>query len=681
MPVLKGTRLQGSTFGYKSDPLFSYTTLLLPGVGTNGANNNVFVDASTNNFAITRNGNATQGTFSPFSQTGWSNYFDGNTDYLTVPANSGFDYGTSDFTIEGWFYFNSVSSSSIIAGTWAVSPNRGWFLYFDATLGITFTFSTTGSNAIDVSSSYTPSANTWNHIAVSRTGVNLYFFVNGVQRGSTYNISTSSIYANSQTLYIGNRGSQLDAFYYTGYISNFRIVKGTAVYTSAFNPPTAPLTAISGTSLLTCQSNRFRDASTNNLTITKNGDTSVVAFSPFAPTAEYTPSIHGGSGYFDGTGDYLVTSTNAAFAMSSGDFTVEAWVNVSSTTGYRYIFDFRDGSGAATNIYAYLNSGTMNLNVGVGTTDDSASGSITLGAWAHVALVRSGSTITVYINGVSTNSFSSSQNFSTSTAVTIGRRYTIEQYFIGYISNFRVVKGTAVYTANFTPPTSPVVTISNTSLLLNFTNAGVYDATGKNNLETVGDTKISTAQSKFGLASMAFDGTGDYLLSSTALSELIFLHNGTPWTIEGWFYTGSTSQQVILSTDGTSLSIGIYIAINDTTTRDIVAYIFRGVSGSWVGSVSPTNSWSLNTWTHFAVIQDSSKNLTIYINGVQVSTASGSSFSFSSANPSYPLAIGRAQQPTPGGYFNGYIQDLRVTKGIARYTANFTPQASYLPIR
>ena len=54
-----------------SDPYFEYTTLLLPGNGTNGAQNNTFLDSSANNFTITRNGNTTQGTFSPFSQTGW----------------------------------------------------------------------------------------------------------------------------------------------------------------------------------------------------------------------------------------------------------------------------------------------------------------------------------------------------------------------------------------------------------------------------------------------------------------------------------------------------------------------------------------------------------------------------------------------------------------------------------
>ena len=67
------------------DPYFQYNSILLPGQGTNGAQNNTFLDSSTNNFTITRNGNTTQGTFTPFSQAAgyWGNYFDGTGDYFT----------------------------------------------------------------------------------------------------------------------------------------------------------------------------------------------------------------------------------------------------------------------------------------------------------------------------------------------------------------------------------------------------------------------------------------------------------------------------------------------------------------------------------------------------------------------------------------------------------------------
>ena len=108
---IQGVRLQGTKLipsgaaAVESDTYFNLVTLLLPGNGTNGAQNNTFVDSSTNNFTVTRAGNTTQGTFSPFSQTGWSNYFDGSGDRLQVADNDVLDGFTGDFTIEFWVYF------------------------------------------------------------------------------------------------------------------------------------------------------------------------------------------------------------------------------------------------------------------------------------------------------------------------------------------------------------------------------------------------------------------------------------------------------------------------------------------------------------------------------------------------------------------------------------------------
>jgi hypothetical protein len=100
MNMLLGAR---TAIAVAVDEFFNRVTLLLPGDGTNGAQNNTFLDSSTNNFTITRNGNTTQGTFSPFSQTGWSNYFDGSGDYLSMPTASS-PIANEDFTIECWYY-------------------------------------------------------------------------------------------------------------------------------------------------------------------------------------------------------------------------------------------------------------------------------------------------------------------------------------------------------------------------------------------------------------------------------------------------------------------------------------------------------------------------------------------------------------------------------------------------
>ena len=105
-------------------------------------------------------------------------------------------------------------------------------------------------------------------------------WLNGVNVGtatSSYNLTSAT-----QPLFIGRNGDSTDGSQdWLGYISNFRIVKGTALYTSNFTPPTAPLTAISGTQVLTCKSSTIIDKSTNNFTITKNGDVIVREIHPF----------------------------------------------------------------------------------------------------------------------------------------------------------------------------------------------------------------------------------------------------------------------------------------------------------------------------------------------------------------------------------------------------------------
>jgi hypothetical protein len=257
------------------DQYFEYVTLLLPGNGTNGAQNNTFLDGSTNNFTITRNGNTTQGTFSPFSQTGWGNYFNGSNAYIYAAANAAFQFGTGDFTIEMWLNFSANSGSYK-----CIFSNRGT----DATsvfLGINPSGKLVYYRGGDlITDANVLATNTWVHVALVRNGSTITMYKDGTSVGSV--TDTTNLTGNN--CYIAQE-STLSSPYYPGYISNFRIVKGTAVYTGSFTPSTTPLTAISGTSILTCQSNRFRDASSNSFTVTAGGSPTVVAFSPFNPTA------------------------------------------------------------------------------------------------------------------------------------------------------------------------------------------------------------------------------------------------------------------------------------------------------------------------------------------------------------------------------------------------------------
>jgi hypothetical protein len=93
------------------------------------------------------------------------------------------------------------------------------------------------------------------------------------------------------------------------------------------------LTALANTSLLTCQSNRFIDNSANNYTLSKAGDTTIQKFSPFLPTANASPTVSGGSAYFDGTGDYLTITSPTLWTIPTGTtpLTVEVWVYPTAT--------------------------------------------------------------------------------------------------------------------------------------------------------------------------------------------------------------------------------------------------------------------------------------------------------------------------------------------------------------
>ena len=218
-----------------------------------------------------------------------------------------------------------------------------------------------------------------------------------------------------------------------------------------------------------------------------------------------------------------------------------------------------------------------------------------------------------------------------------------------------------------------------TSLLMHFngTNGSTtMTDNSKNNYSftATNGAAISTAQNKFGGSSMFFDGTNDYVINNNANSTWAFLHNNTTFTLELWFYTSVTTTQTLISTNAASATIGIDLSLSNINSRDISLSIYRGVGGSYLSATSLGSVWSTNTWNHLAVVLDKSvSTLKIYLNGTQVATTSTSAFSFSSSDPSYALAIGRYQFSSPAGYYNGYIDELRITNGIARYTSNFTP--------
>jgi hypothetical protein len=651
-----------------SDPYFMYNSLLLPGTGTNGAQNNTFLDGSTNNFTITRAGNTTQGTFSPYGPN-WSNYFDGVQDGLITPVTAG-NLVNTDFTWEAWVNFSSLASASCIIASTTDTVSRT-LLYYDVTNGLRYAVARSSVDQISIQQGSTTgwTVGTWYHVAVVRNGNTYTLYRNGVSIATgTSSYSQSEL---NQGLTVGYSNTPSSELSLTGYVSNVRVVNGTAVYTSAFTPSTTPLTAISGTRLLTCQSNRLLDNSTNAFVITKYGNVSVQRFSPFSPGSAYSTSVIGGSGYFDGAGDGLTVANNAAFSFGTGTFTIECWFNSSVTSTAAVIFS-QHGSGInqgpwivyrnGSNIQFYATSNGSTWNI----ANALAIGTITTNAWYHVAVTRSGSNFYTFLNGVAGATTTSGLTFFAGTGpVAVGGNIDAAgDYFTGYISDARLIKGTALYTSAFTPPTAPLTSVANTSLLLNFTNAGIIDNTMISNLETVGNAQISTAQTKFGGGSMYFDGTGDYLTIPSNVN--LELGSGN-FTLEAWIYLNAYTNSGAVISKGVN---GAYLIFMGASNE--LAFYASTTGSSWtISNLAIASSPSLNNWHHVAVTREGSTVRTFF-NGTGIATQSISGSLVS--QPNVPVIIGYYANS-----MNGYIDDLRITKGIARYTTTFTPPTSAFP--
>jgi hypothetical protein len=647
-----------------TDPYFEYTTLLLPGNGTNGAQNNTFLDSSTNNFTITRNGNTTQGTFSPFSQTGWGNYFDGSGDYLSVASNAAFQLGTGDFSIEAWIYPTTTPGGQypVVIRLESGGYNSNgltlfWRRYNVNPNGV----SVDCGGAVSLAGTSTVALNTWTHVAVTRTGTTFALFVNGTREATT---TSSNNFSVNDSVYIGDGTSDTE---FPGYISNVRIVKGSNVYGvgATLTVPTEPLTAISGTSLLTCQSNRFIDNSTNNFTITKNGDTRVVAFSPFNPTASWSAATNGGSGYFDGSGDYL--NASSSLFNPAGAFTAELWFYpTDNTTQYQgLISTWPEGAVPGVGIQFWKSGATFSVVIGNASTGGTTVASFTwatyLNQWNHLALVRNSSnSCAVFLNGNRLAAPVTKSGAPGQTSLTLGRIYNnvANYYFTGYMSDVRFVSGNNEYdpaSSTITVPTAPLTAVPNTALLLNFTNAGIYDATSKNDLETLGAASISTAQSKWGGSSMVFNGSTSALKGPS--TDLVAFGTGD-FTVEAWAYRTATSDGFVFDTRNN----GVGLRPNTSNQLEILV--------TFAGPLTAGGTWPANQWVHIAATRTGG-NIKLWLDGVNVATAANST-NMTGNTPFVGSANG-------SNYFPGYIQDLRVTKGYARYTSNFTPPTAAFP--
>ena len=208
-------------------------------------------------------------THSSLEPTG-SVLFDGTTDSITIPSHNALAFGTADWTVEGWFYFTSLSGQQTIVGD-TYGATAGWYLYKQSNnrLGVYYT-------SLLVDGVTEVEANRWYHLAfVRRSGITS-IYIDGVSDKSATDTTNATI----TQYYIADTADQSSGEFF-GYISNLRITR-TAVYKENFTVPKSELKNIPGTILLCCQSSSSTTESAVSVagTLTANGDPTATSFTP-----------------------------------------------------------------------------------------------------------------------------------------------------------------------------------------------------------------------------------------------------------------------------------------------------------------------------------------------------------------------------------------------------------------
>jgi hypothetical protein len=422
-------------------------------------------------------------------------------------------------------------------------------------------------------------------------------------------------------------------------------------------------------------------------------------------TAEITniQSKFGGTSFrFPASGDCIRIWPYEEFDFE-GDFTVEGWFWLPTDTNWQVLW----ASGYGGNdLYQNWNGGL----IGYVNYEDyriRSNSGLTTEAWNHIAVVRSGTTVTQYHNGTSVGTTTVTLNLDV-TEWTIGGPHTGSgdgnQRFRGYIDEFRM-SNVARYTSNFTAPSAAFTWDSDTVLLLNADSFNTSKAASDNNNSrqainlsepTTSTVTLSSTQKKFGNSSLYFPGTtansfvgSIYRNNKTFLPvELIKWWNDPGWTLEYWFYTTDMDS---LTPSSTTVGGGLvrqgwnnadpggqwwgFGPKRDGEVR------FTAFAGPHRNFVTTGAGITVNTWHHVAFVFNyntsvSNSTVTIYVNGVnKFSQTVGSDGPYIAGDDSTNDIIGFAMGTNgtvSGDNFQGYIDELRVSK-VARYTANFTP--------
>ena len=569
------------------------------------------------------------------NNAGNSVYLDGSSDWLSIPSSSDFAFGTGDFTWEAWFYLNDDGSYLINFGD---NGNLDYYTYGGITRRLRY-YNSTASHHED--SSTVLSLNTWYHIAVSRSSGTTKVFLNGTEKLSF----TDNHNYGAQTLYLG--ATSVGGSLLTGNISNLRIVKGQALYTSNFTPSTEALTTTSqgatasNVKLLCCNKTTVTGSTVTPGTITKHGDPLSQGFGPFTGS--------------DGKGGL-------------------AWMKSRSTGNVNVLFDterganqrLRSDSDLAQNTADLLQPSFTNSGFTVGSGNEVNGSNNEYASWTFreqkgffdiVTYTGTGNTI----NGDGHLDLNHSLNCIPG-CMMVKRTDSNASYADWYVYHrglgatskavfLNTTDAAASHSSywNGTAPTSSQFTVGEFLNVNGATYVAYLFAGGKSSNNNA----------------VNFDGTDDRL---TFADSSDFNFGTGDFTVEGWFakpHAASTGFfQISDTTGGLKASTSDSLALRyNASGSGKIQLIYNDTS------VQANYSYTPDKFTHFAVCRLGTvgSSLTkVFIDGVElISQSDTKDYNFGN------LCIGGYYVDT--SLMDGKIANFRVVKGQALYTSDFTP--------
>lgn len=641
--------------------------------------------------------------------------FDGSNDYVNAGNNSSLTPGTSSWTAEAWIKTSQTGTRGEIMG-FARADGGGdvWHLSKDTSNHAWFRYSSDAqSNLRSAAGTTTITDGNWHYIVGVRDGATVRIYVDGRQEntgtGDTGDISDASGYTS-----IGRIGAY-DGLYFNGTIDSTRIYSRALTAAEILSnyqagnvelqtrvgadtspddgsweawKPTTGETAIDAldnnpapnyhtTTLLhgdgTDASTAFPDNALFPKTFTVAGNAQV-------DTAQ--SKFGGASVLFDGTGDYIDTPDHDDLTFGNADFTVDFWLKLAATgTNYNLAGQVDSSKTSAGSAFRLLITGDSIYSIIYGGSTEYQSNGISLADtnWHHVALIRSGNSLYVALDGTLSSPLSVTgvtvNNVTAKLGVGRAGEY-VTSSLNGWIDEFRISKGIARWTSNFTPPTvaydsltqistatDTVIKIEGTGSMKTIIGAPKVDANTVAlwHMEETGGTgayiKDSTANANNGTPTgttvvngfsgkaRSFNGTtGDYINPNLGVN----LANN--YTVSAWVYLtsntgnpGLISQTTCAAANTTEIYLGEGGGVNPTR-------IGVGRCNSW-GPALSTGTYSLNQWTHIAVTMSSAKLATFYINGQNAGT-----YNLSSADTTITT------EAKIGGYrsIGGTIDEFRI---------------------